>query len=202
MVSNDAAMADGTAHGEDKPADFGFLTFDEFLHHWARTQGERTLIGMGDRVTSYGEADVLTRQMIALFQDNGVARGDRIAWLGKNSDLYFLLLFAAARIGAVMAPIGWRLANPEIAYILQDTGAKILFAEPDFIETAGAVTGKMDNAPRVLEVEAAFRSARRHRPAALYVGDHGQSQGRRTFQSQPLRAAPAKLRRGAALAAI
>lgn len=143
-----------------------FLSFDEFLNHWAKESPDQIALEMGDRTTTYGEADVLTRQLIALFRENGVGHGDRIAWLGKNSDRYFLLLYAAARMGAVIAPVGWRLAPPEMAYILADTGTKVLFVEEDFIETASEVTGSMENAPKVLEVESAFRMARDLTPAA------------------------------------
>lgn len=143
-----------------------FLSFDEFLNHWAKESPDQIALEMGDRTTTYGEADVLTRQLIALFRENGVGHGDRIAWLGKNSDRYFLLLYAAARMGAVIAPVGWRLAPPEMAYILADTGTKVLFVEEDFIETASEVTGSMENAPKVLEAESAFRMARDLTPAA------------------------------------
>ena len=146
-------------------AQLEFLTFDEFLNHWAKESPDQIALEMGDRTTTYGEADLLTRRLIALFRENGVGHGDRIAWLGKNSDRYFLLLYAAARMGAVIAPVGWRLAPPEMAYILADTGTKVLFVEEDFIDTASEVTGSMENAPKVLEAESAFRMAQDCEPA-------------------------------------
>ncbi|KEO90894.1 acyl-CoA synthetase [Erythrobacter longus] len=142
-----------------------FLSFDELLNHWAKESPDQIALEMGERTTTYGEADVLTRQLIALFRENRVGHGDRIAWLGKNSDRYFLLLYAAARMGAVIAPVGWRLAPPEMAYILGDTGTKVLFVEEGFIDTASEVTAAMENAPKVLEAEAAFRMAKDMAPA-------------------------------------
>jgi fatty-acyl-CoA synthase len=142
-------------------------SFDEFLRHWAIARPEGVALEMGDRVTTYGEADDLTRRLIALFQHHGVGHGDRIAWLGKNSDRYFLLLYAAARVGVVIAPIGWRLAAPEIGYILSDTGAKLLIVEEDFIDIAHAVTQALGNPPAVLEAETAFREAGALLPASF-----------------------------------
>ncbi|MEP1423036.1 MAG: long-chain-fatty-acid--CoA ligase [Erythrobacter sp.] len=142
-----------------------FLTFDEFLNHWAKESPDQIAIEMDDRTTTYGEADVLTRQLIALLRENGIGHGDRIAWVGKNSDRYFLLLYAVARVGAVMAPIGWRLAPPEMAYILNDTVTKVLFVEEGFIDTASEVTAAMENPLRVLEAESAFRTAAGMEPA-------------------------------------
>ncbi|MEM1052906.1 MAG: long-chain-fatty-acid--CoA ligase [Pseudomonadota bacterium] len=150
-------MADGANHD--------FLSFDEHLSHWAKVRPYQIALEMGERTITYAEADVITRRLVKLFEDSGVGHGDRIAWLGKNSDRYFLLLYAAARVGVVLAPIGWRLAPPEMAYILEDTGTKVLFVEESFIDTANTVIGALENAPRVFEAESAFRSVQALEPA-------------------------------------
>ena len=95
-----------------------FITFDEYLTYWANARPDGPALVEGDRTTSYAETDRITRQLIAFFKNHGIGKGDRIGWLGKNADHYLLLLYAAGRMGAVMAPVGWRLAPPEIAYIL------------------------------------------------------------------------------------
>ncbi len=142
-----------------------FSTFDEILHFWAKERPDGTAFDQDGRVTSYAEADVLTRQLIALLQARGIDKGDRIAWLGKNRDTYFLLYIAAARMGAVMVPIGWRLAPREIAYILTDTEAKLLFADSDFVATAHTVAGQVPADPKVIEAEAARTAASGFEPA-------------------------------------
>jgi len=142
-----------------------FQTFDEILHFWAKERPEGPAFDQEGRVTSYAEADRLTRQLIALLQARGIDKGDRVAWLGKNRDTYFLLYIAAARMGAVMVPIGWRLAPREIAYILTDTEAKLLFAEGDFVETAHAVAADVPANPEVIEAEAARTAAGGFEPA-------------------------------------
>ncbi|MEM7781394.1 MAG: long-chain-fatty-acid--CoA ligase [Pseudomonadota bacterium] len=146
-----------------------YLNFDDFLNHWASAKPDGVALEMGDRITTYAGADRLTRQLLSLFTKHGVGHGDRIAWLGKNSDRYFLLLYAAARLGVVMAPIGWRLAPREIAYILSDTGTKLLFVEEGFIDTASEVTDAMDNPPAALEAEMAFREAEGLDPLTGYT---------------------------------
>ena len=142
-----------------------FSTFDEILHFWAKERPDGPSFDQDGRVTSFAAADLLTRQMIALLQGRGIAKGDRIAWLGKNRDTYFLLYIAAARMGAVMVPIGWRLAPREIAYILTDTEAKLLLADADFVETARKVAGEVPANPEVIEAEAARTSASGFEPA-------------------------------------
>lgn len=142
-----------------------FLTFDQFLTFWSKERPDGIAVEEGTRATSYAQADLITRQLIAYMQENGISKGDRIAWLGKNSDRYFLLLYAAGRMGAVMAPIGWRLAAPEIGYILKDTGAKLVFAAPDFVETAQDVSAGMEAGPQVVDAAAAFAQAAAMEPA-------------------------------------
>ena len=70
----------------------------------------------------------------------GLRRGDRIAWLGLNHPDMLGLLFAAARCGLILVPLNWRLAPPEIAFILRDAGAKVLFAQRDLAAALGPET--------------------------------------------------------------
>lgn len=139
--------------------------FDPIMHFWAKVRPDSPAFDQDGRVTTFAEADVLTRQLIALFQARGIGTGDRIAWLGKNRDIYFLLYIAAARMGAVMVPIGWRLAPREIAFILADTGAKLLFADAEFVGTAHAVASEVPANPEVIEAEAARTAAAGFEPA-------------------------------------
>ncbi len=134
-----------------------FYTFDEILRFWAMERPSGLALEQEGRTIGYGELDLATRRIIGLFNKRGVAKGDRIAWLGKNSDLYCMLYLAAARMGAVMVPVGWRLAPPEIAYILGDTGAKLVFAEDAFEEVAVSVVHGMDAKPEIIG-EGAARS--------------------------------------------
>jgi fatty-acyl-CoA synthase len=139
--------------------------FDAIMHFWAKERPDGPAFDQDGRVTTYAQADVLTRQLIALFKARDIAPGDRIAWLGMNRDTYFLLYIAAARMGAVMVPVGWRLAPREIAYILSDTGAKLVFADADFVDTAHAVAADLPANPEVIEGEAALRAAGGFEPA-------------------------------------
>ena len=63
-----------------------FQTFDEILHFWAKERPEGHAFDQEGRVTTYAEADVLTRQLIALMQARGIGKGDRVAWLGRSEE--------------------------------------------------------------------------------------------------------------------
>ncbi len=114
-----------------------YLTFDEFIRHWAADRPEKCALTEEDRRWTYRELEERTAKVAAMLVNLGLKKGDRIAWIGKNSDLYFTLFYGAARIGIVTVPVGWRLAPAEWAFIVNDTKAKALFTGPGF-EAAGA----------------------------------------------------------------
>jgi long-chain acyl-CoA synthetase len=70
----------------------------------------------------------------------GLTRADRAALIALNSDRYFELMFAVPALGAIVIPINTRLAPPEIDYIIEDSGAKILFVDDAFASLPGQLT--------------------------------------------------------------
>ena len=120
-------------------------TFDAFVAHWSKERPDSIAFDQSGETVTFAELDDMTRRMIGVFQSHGIGKGDRIAWLGKNRIIFYAMFLAAARMGAVMAPIGWRLAPPEVAYILKDTGAKLMITGTGFSE----VVAKL--APEVAE---------------------------------------------------
>jgi long-chain acyl-CoA synthetase len=73
----------------------------------------------------------------------GVNRGDRVAILSLNNDRYFELMYAIPWIGAVMVPLNTRLAAPEIEYILNDSGATLLFIDGAMAHHLTALEGRI-----------------------------------------------------------
>jgi fatty-acyl-CoA synthase len=70
----------------------------------------------------------------ALKAEFGVSRGDRVAILSLNRPDYLVLLYACARLGAVLVPLNWRLAVAEQLFILSDASVKVLVLERAFVE--------------------------------------------------------------------
>src|SRR5262249_29571570 len=68
----------------------------------------------------------------ALKSQLGIGRGDRIAILAANHPDMLVLLYACARLGAMLVPLNWRLAVPEQAFILADASVKVLVVEQSF----------------------------------------------------------------------
>jgi long-chain acyl-CoA synthetase len=95
----------------------------------------------------------------------GLSRGARAAILALNSDRYFEYLFAVPWAGGAAVPINIRLAAPEIAYILEDSGSEILFVDEHHAGVLGELTGKM---ARVREV--------------VFLGEVGVPAGARAYE--------------------
>jgi fatty-acyl-CoA synthase len=79
----------------------------------------------GERVT-YGELHQRCGQAAALLADRGISAGDRVALLCRNRVEFFELLFACARLGAILVPLNWRMPAAELAPLLVDCGARLL----------------------------------------------------------------------------
>ena len=117
------------------------FTFDEFITYWGKDRPEHVAIEGDDLQLTYGELEDATARVASALLALGLDKGDRIAWFGKNSATYFTLFFGAARAGIVMVPIGWRLAEPEAAFIIDNAEAKLLFLGEGF-EACAQTLGK------------------------------------------------------------
>ena len=78
---------------------------------------------------SFAQMDRDLNRLAAALRAGGVCRGDRVAFLGLNQPLYFDLLFAAARLGAIFVPLNFRLTGPELDYIINDAGVHTLVVD-------------------------------------------------------------------------
>jgi fatty-acyl-CoA synthase len=84
-------------------------------------------------------ADRIEQTARALKSELGVGRGDRVAILSLNRPDYLVLLYACARLGAMLVPLNWRLAVAEQLFILSDAGAKVLVLEQAFAAVLAAL---------------------------------------------------------------
>jgi fatty-acyl-CoA synthase len=86
----------------------------------------------GAALTYAALAERITSAARALKSQLGIGRGDRIAILSLNHPDYLVLLYACARLGAMLVPLNWRLAVPEQVFILSDASVKALVLQKGF----------------------------------------------------------------------
>jgi acyl-CoA synthetase (AMP-forming)/AMP-acid ligase II len=118
----------------------------------AAERGGQVAIEVEGRTLTYAELHARAGKVAGLLQAAGVRPGDRIAWLGRSHEAFFEIFFGAAAARICLAPINARLAIPEIAFILQDSGADLFFVTPDYYAAAMAVMAQVDRPIRLIDV--------------------------------------------------
>jgi len=102
---------------------------------------ERNAAFCPDKPAMVFEGEVLTYAALrarieqaarALRAEFGIGRGERVAVLSLNRPGYLVLLYACARLGAMLVPLNWRLAAAEQSFILTDAAVKLLVLEQAF----------------------------------------------------------------------
>jgi acyl-CoA synthetase (AMP-forming)/AMP-acid ligase II len=121
---------------------------------------------------TYGELDRAIDGMVSVFREAGAAPGARVAYFGKNYDLFFIVLFAVMRGGMVLVPVNWRNTAVETRFVLEDSGAGLVLADAEFLPLlrdagaeAGAIITVDDRGPQGLRarIAAAAPAPREHR---------------------------------------
>jgi O-succinylbenzoate-CoA ligase len=84
---------------------------------------------------SFRELNNRCNQLANAFSAAGVEKGERIGFLLMNSAEFMEAYFAAAKIGAVVVPLNWRLVPDELEFILKDSGTKRLIFGDEFLDT-------------------------------------------------------------------
>ena len=185
--------------GETCPFNKQPANLAEMVRDRAKSRGDALVYEFEGRQTSFAEFDIKTNRVANALIALGVKPGERIAYLGKNSDIYFELLMGAMKANVVMAPVNWRLAGPEVAFIVEDCKAPVLFVGPEFITQVRNISRKLPERAqrhhhrrRRAGMAGFYGLARRaerrrsqggdqpqgHRDPALYVGHHRQAEGR------------------------
>ena len=122
-------------------------------HHAARQPDVAALVYQG-RTTSYGALDRAASRVANGLIAEGIKPGVRVAHLDKSSNLYFELLFGAAKANAVMVSVNWRLAAPEILYILNDAEAEILFVGEEYFPVVEKIRDELKTVTKIVSLDA------------------------------------------------
>ncbi|OKO82706.1 AMP-binding protein [Bradyrhizobium sp. NAS96.2] len=128
------------------------INLSSFIAFHARRTPDRCALKYRGEDVSYADFDLRIRQVGSWLAMHGIAPGDVVAVLMKNSTAFLELVFATSHIGAVFLPINYRLSADEVSYIVGNSGARLLVADEEF---AAIATG---DAPVVLLGEVAQSS--------------------------------------------
>lgn len=102
---------------------------------------EKAAVLYGDDTITYAAFVARTHALGARLTEAGVGEGDRVALLAENHPDTLAALFACARIGAVLMPLNWRLAPPELSFMFDHARPKCVLHTRNHAVTAQSLAG-------------------------------------------------------------
>jgi acyl-CoA synthetase (AMP-forming)/AMP-acid ligase II len=118
--------------------------FDVLAHHADRQPG-KALTMFGEETVTYGEMAGRAAALAGGLAERGVGAGDVVGLLSCNCTEFLETIFAANYLGAIAMPINWRLAAPEVRYILEHSEARALVCGDELTGLADEATAGMEN---------------------------------------------------------
>jgi acyl-CoA synthetase (AMP-forming)/AMP-acid ligase II len=123
------------------------------LARWETERPDAVAIRFGISVVrTWSELARRVRQNAAAQRAEGLLPGDRVAVLDLNHPSCIELTLACAQIGTANAVVNFRLAPPEIVYVVNDAAARILFVGPEFAAAVEQVRDRLPTVERVIRV--------------------------------------------------
>ncbi len=112
------------------------LTPVRFLRYAQQQYPEKTAVVCGEHRLTYRQFAERAGRLAGALRQARVESGERVAFLSANCHRLLEAYYGVLEAGAVLLPLNIRLAPPELAYILNDSGAKVLFLEKQFLDAA------------------------------------------------------------------
>ena len=123
------------------------------------THPEGVALLYSDQQLNFTELDEISDGLARALVTQGIEPGDRIAVLDRNSLWFFVILFAVMKARAVLVTVNFRLAPPEVDFILRDSGSKLLFVGEHFDHSLTDATRGSCDIWLVETLERAMRAA-------------------------------------------
>jgi fatty-acyl-CoA synthase len=122
----------------------------------ARETPDHPAIVCGERRLSYAALEALANRIAAVLRAAGVVRGDHVATFVGNRPEALALAWGAYRCGAYLTPIATSLAAPEVAYLVDDSDAKVVVADATLAERATGLPSRVARPLRWLSLGGAI----------------------------------------------
>ncbi len=125
------------------------MTVTDFIRRAEQVYGER--IGIIDEPDqpapslgslTYADLARRARQLARAMEDLGIEEGDRVAVVSQNSARLLSAFFGVCGYGRVLVPINFRLSADEVSYIVEHSGARVLFVDPEVDQALASVTAE------------------------------------------------------------
>ena len=119
----------------------------------ARRRPDDTAHVFEGRTTTFGQLDAHASRIANGLLALGVKPQARIGYVGMNSDRFFEVLYGCLKANAVLVGVNWRLAPPEVVYVLNDAGADVLFVGAEFTGLVEGIREQLGTVRHVIAVD-------------------------------------------------
>ena len=122
------------------------------LRAHAKSLSGKVALVQGDRVQTWQESYERSCQVAQALKASGVGNQDRVAFLDKNSIEHFEVFYGCALLNAVSVDINFRLAAPEVAFIVNDSRATVFVVNAEFVPVLDAIVGELTHVKKILVI--------------------------------------------------
>jgi acyl-CoA synthetase (AMP-forming)/AMP-acid ligase II len=116
----------------------------------ALLRGDEPALVFDGRAMTFADVDAMASRIANALIASGVRPQERIAYLSKNADHFLPCLLGACKARATLTPFNFRLAPPEIARLLEDSGARIFMVGADVADLADRAIASLSSKPRMI----------------------------------------------------
>lgn len=131
-------------------------TLSGLLESRSQTHSERSLLLFEGETWSYAAFRARVEAAARALCARGVASGDRVSVMAPNGADYMVLVFALARLGAILVPVNPEFGKAEAGYIFQHAGVKVIIAAAAVLDTARAAAQALSPPPSMVSMEGEF----------------------------------------------
>ncbi len=128
-------------------------TLADITRNCAADRPDQPALVLDDDTVTYAQLDRRASKVANGLISLGIRPDDRVGYIGKNTIEYFEILFGGFKANAVMVGVNWRLAGPEIAYILNNSRTRVLFVGPEFVEVIESIRADVPVLQTVIALE-------------------------------------------------
>jgi acyl-CoA synthetase (AMP-forming)/AMP-acid ligase II len=132
------------------------VTVGQLLAKQARIRADHVALVDGNDRWTYVQLNQRVNQMTAVLRSYGVKRGDRVAVLAENGHAYVEILFAAAKTGAIVAALNWRLAKDELQHCFDLVAPALLITSSRMLPQAAKLSVSCETLVTDARLEAAL----------------------------------------------
>lgn len=115
------------------------INIGHWVKKWASLQPQKPAIIFENSLFTYQQLNSRVNQVSHLLLEMGIRKGDRVAVLLYNTNVYLEVYFAVAKLGAILVPLNFRLKGEELEFILKDSASESLLLGEEFIEVVGSI---------------------------------------------------------------